>query len=268
LAFEVAPGSVLRMPTPAQAMDWYGRIAGYAARVGRGPRGGDLTLAEWCVFSQNGEDGVIRELLARLGVVGDGYFIEFGVEAGVECNCAMLAELGWRGLFIEGSERFAALAARWGGREGITLRRERVTPGNVNRLFDEAGAPDEPDVLSIDVDGADYWIWDAVTRRARVVVVEYNGSLPTDPRTRLAQPIGAGPWDGTAYFGCSLGALEAAAARKGYRLVHTDLCGVNAFFVRADLLTWAPTPARRAANYSFGGGGHPPDPHGRPFVEV
>lgn len=255
------------MPLPAYAMDAYDRIAEYWRRQERGPQGGDITLAEWRVFSQNGEDGILQELLARLGI-RDGYFVEFGVETGIECNCAMLGELGWNGLFIEGSGKYAALETRWGHRPGVTVRHALVTPDNVNGLFDEAGVPDEPDILSIDIDGTDYWVFQAVTRRAKIVVVEYNSSIPVDAGTRLVQPLDAPPWDATTYFGCSLGAIEALAAEKGYRLVHTDLCGVNSFYVREDLLSWEPAPARRSANYFFSGGGHPPDPHNREFVQV
>ncbi len=87
--------------------------------------------------------------------------------------------------------------------------------------------------------------------RPRLLVIEYNASL--DPRAEQVQPYSpAGP-DGTAIFGASLGALEALGRRKGYRLVHTELAGVNAFFVRDDLAGDA-FPAldevpRRPANY-------------------
>jgi hypothetical protein len=144
-----------------------------------------------------------------------------------------------------------------------------VTPANIDALLRDGGIPEELDVLSIDVDGIDLWIWNAVSAvRARLVVIEYNAHL--DPAARLTQPEEpAMAWDGTDYFGASLGALRTVAARRGYRLVHTDLAGVNAFFVRADLA--GPFPAEadvpvRAPNYFLRGEGHPPHPGGRVYV--
>ncbi len=109
-----------------------------------------------------------------------------------------------------------------------------VTPTNIEEIFSRAGVPAEPDVLSIDIDGGDYWIWEAIANyRPRVVVVEYNSTI--DPGRRLVQPRERTSWDGTDFFGASLAALRALGESKGYRLVHTELTGLNAFFVREDL---------------------------------
>ena len=131
---------------------------------------------------------------------------------------------------------------------------------NVEELFAQAGVPPEPDVLSIDVDGNDYWIWKAISRyRPRLVVIEYNGSL--DPTARRVMPYRPGyRWDHTSGYGASLGALEDLAVEKGYRLVHTELAGVNAFFVREDLAGGLPSGEavpRRAASYALMGLEHP-----------
>jgi hypothetical protein len=104
------------------------------------------------------------------------------------------------------------------------------------------------------------------------VVIEYNADLPLD--SRLVQPLDLEhEWDGTDYYGASLGAYEELAERKGYTLVHTEAHGVNAFFVRDDLVaaTGLPTGAavqRRRANYFGTGEGHPRDPHDRPWVDL
>ena len=184
-----------------------------------------LTQFELRVFSQNGEDGVLAEILRRIGVGEQRYFVEFGVESGREGNCVYLADIaGWRGLFMDGDERFfTALQQKYRASELVHTTNAMVMPENVQELFAAAEVPSEPDVLSIDVDGTDYWIWEAIKDyRPRVVVVEYNSAL--DPRRRLVQPadyeVG---WDGTDYFGASLAAMRSLGERKGYRLVQPTL---------------------------------------------
>jgi hypothetical protein len=187
-------------------------------------------------LSQNGEDGVLVEILRRIGVRAR-YFVEFGVESGREGNCVYLADFaGWRGLFMEaGEEPFRELERKYAARPQVKTLRARVSASNIERLLDQAEVPAEPDVLCIDVDGQDYWIWRALQRRPRVVVIEYNSALP--PRSRLVQPEDPGwEWDGSDRYGASLGALCDLAEEKGYRLVHTEHNAVNAFFVRCDLL--------------------------------
>jgi hypothetical protein len=127
----------------------------------------------------------------------------------------------------------------------------------------------EPDVASIDVDGADYWIWAAMESiRPRVLVIECNTAL--DPQRRLVQPDDpAAAWRGTDYYGASVGALAALGAGKGYQLVHVDLAGVNAFFVRSEQpLGWPDEVPRRGANLWLSSVGHPPDPTGRRYLDL
>ena len=119
---------------------------------------GDLTQFEYTVFSQNGEDGVICELLHRIGE-GDRSFVEFGTQTGVESNCVFLAEvLGWSGLFMEGGDDHDVLARRWRGCPRIRTRRAMVTPENINSLLDDEEVSAEPAILSIDIDGNDYHV--------------------------------------------------------------------------------------------------------------
>jgi glycosyltransferase involved in cell wall biosynthesis len=201
-----------------------------------GTRDGPLTPFELRVFSQNGEDGVLAEILTRIGY-GGRCFVEFGAESGTEANCVHLADVqGWDGLFMDCDEQlFPALERKYRARDGVRTVKAEVTVENLEALLDAHGIPSEPDVFSIDVDGSDYWLWNSLeSYRPRVLVIEYNSSL--DPSRKLVQPADAPPqWDGTDYYGASLGALRSLGERKGYRLVHTELCGVNAFFVREDL---------------------------------
>lgn len=255
----------------------YLSIAELGRRYRRPPdssRGGPLTESELRCFSQHGEDGVIGEILARIGIAA-GFFVEFGIETGLEGNCVFLADvLGWEGLFIEPDEAsYTDLSAKYAGIERVRTINSVVTPDNVEELFAGAGVPPEPDLLSIDVDGQDYWIWEALNAfRPRVVVIEYNALLP--PGRQLAQPRGlAEAWDGTDYFGASLDAVCALGERKGYRLVHTDLAAVNAFFVRSDVGAEAmPRPdqvaRRHHPNYLMRGHRHPTDPRHRPYADL
>ena len=193
--------------------------------------GSDLTRFELRAFSQNGEDGVLVEILNRLGVTNR-FFVEFGIQNGSEGNCVLLADVfGWSGLFIEGDpDDFAEVRAKYAG-TAVRTRHDLVTADRIEEIFSDAGVPEAPDVLSIDIDGNDVYVWDALTGfRPRVVVIEYNAGI-TEPGP-VAQPHApARVWDGSGAFGASLEALDVVAGRKGYRLAHTDLTGVNAFYV-------------------------------------
>jgi hypothetical protein len=230
-----------------------------------------LSAFELKVFSQNGEDGVLAEITRRLGVE-TGYFVEFGIETGAEGNCVYLANiLGWRGLFMEGDPAmFAELSRKYSFNPNVATANALVSPENIDEVLRAQAVPDDFDILAIDVDGNDYWVWQGMrTYRPKVVVIEYNASL--DPSKLLVQPFRRESWDGTNYFGASLGAMRALAAEKGYRLVYTELAGVNAFFVRSDLAADFPSADLlpvRFPNYYFGGRGHPEDPLGRPYLDL
>lgn len=217
--------------------------------------GSDLTRYELRVFSQNGEDGVLVEILNRIGV-GEHYFVEFGIQDGSEGNCVLLADVfGWAGLFIEAdAEDFARLSQKYAG-TAVATRQELVTADRFEEILTAAGVPAELDVLSIDIDGNDLYVWEALTRfRPRVVVIEYNSGIdPVGPRAQPHDPERG--WDGSGAFGSNLAALDVVADRQGYRLAHSDLAGVNAFYVRADLwdaLGIDHVP-RRSQNYGLSG---------------
>ncbi len=231
-----------------------------------------LTTSELKVFSQNGEDGVIAEVMRRTGTEHR-HFVEFGIGEGVEGNCVFLADvLGWHGLFIEAStSAYPALRHRYEGRPDVTTMHAVVSAENVEQLLADARVPTDVDVVSIDIDGNDYWVWEALAAfTPRLVVIEYNGALPLG--STLVQPYDPGAsWEATDYFGASLGALEHLGAEKGYFLAHTDLSGTNAFFVREDLrgaLGDVEPVARRAVNQSLQGAAHIPDRGGGPYVDV
>jgi hypothetical protein len=245
------------------------RYAGHRAAPAAAPE--DLTRHELRVFSQNGEDGVIEAVLRRTGLGPDPWFVEFGIGRGVEGNCVFLADvLGWPGLFMESDPgQFGLLEHKYAARPEICTVHATVRPDTIDGLIAAAGLGGDPTVLSIDVDSTDYWIWRAVTLRPRLVVIEYNAHLPPDA-VLTQPPEPAMSWDESDYFGASLGALRHLAASIGYRLVHTDLAGVNAFFVRGDLADGFQPEERvvvRSPNFSLLGGGHRPHEGDRTYVD-
>lgn len=213
----------------------------------------DLERAERQVTSQGGEDGVLATLFAQFGTTNR-HYVEFGCGDGLQCNTTQLRRAGWQGLLMDGVAAPAAPDAE--------IHAEWITAGNINDLLDRYGVPDEPDLLSIDLDGNDYWVWQAITRRPRIVVAEYNANLPAD--RALVMPYDpAHRWDGSDFYGASLLALVRLGRRKGYSLVYCTQAGVNAFFVRDDLLGGieAPDPQAlyRPPNYWYRGARSRPD---------
>ncbi|HEV2412536.1 MAG TPA: hypothetical protein VGS28_01880 [Candidatus Saccharimonadales bacterium] len=186
---------------------------------------GYLEPFEESVYSQNGEDGIIAELLHRTGTESR-FGVEFGVEDGVECNSRLLKESGWQILQMDGRDD-----------NSPEIKKEFVTAENINRLFKKYSVPNDLDFLCIDIDSNDYWIWKSLSNsyRPRLVVTEYNASIPP----WQAKTIKYDPkhyWDTTNYFGGSLLAMYHIAKSKGYSLVYCESRGVNAFFIRDDLL--------------------------------
>ncbi len=139
----------------------------------------NMEAAEFRIYSQYGEDGILQYLFRHLGTTNR-TFVEFGIQSGRQCNAALLAlTQGWSGLFIEGYPRLAASAREYYDNmlekrpDQIRITNAFITTGNINKLLEEI--PQDLDLLSIDIDGNDYWIWEAITRiQPRVVAVEYN----------------------------------------------------------------------------------------------
>jgi hypothetical protein len=234
---------------------------------------GDLRAYEQRVHSQNGEDGIIKEILRRIGV-RHRFFVEFGVETGVECNCARLArDEKWAGVFFEPvPELCAKLQENYSAWPTVRCRQTAVTSANIEELLAAYQVPSDFDLLSIDIDGNDYWVWKAVQRwQPRVVVIEYNGDYPPPVRWVMAENF-EHRWNGTNYYGASLTSLVLLGRQKGYTLVATDSRGINAFFVRSELVT----PDQfldTTLHYHYSPFNHPLCPYGHPkahgpFVEI
>jgi hypothetical protein len=200
-----------------------------------------LQMRRFRLRSQNEEDGIILALLAATGV-GSRRFIEIG-SGGTGGNSAVLAyDMGWSGLMVDASKRAVRMAMHeFRPNPDVTVVRSLVTPDNVNELLRMHGLTGDVDLLSIDIDSVDYWVFDAISVcTARVAVVEYNAWF--GPQKSITLPNATPPKNRpNQYFGASLGALTKAAARRGYRLVVCEDRGVNAFFVREGLAEGVPT---------------------------
>jgi hypothetical protein len=198
-----------------------------------------LTHHGYKVYSQHDEDGILAEIFKRIGIAHR-TFVEFGVGRGKECNTIWLLMQGWSGTWIEGEaarfEQIQESHAAWIDGGQLRLVNRFVSTANINNLIGRSGLSGEIDLLSIDIDSADYWIWKAIdVVRPRVVTIEYNAAWA--PPASVVVPYRANMrWNRTNYFGASLAALAGLGRSKGYDLVGCSLSGVNAFFVRSDLV--------------------------------
>lgn len=196
----------------------------------------DLGHFERSVFSQNGEDGMIEEIFRRIGVT-DRFFVEFGMEDGQECNGRYLLEKkGWSGLWMDGGLENIESAQKNFEKFPIQTKSIFIHRDNIVSLFEDSAVPMEFDLLCIDIDGNDYWVWQALgDYRPRVVVIEYNANFV--PPIQWVMPYNEKhSFNGSAHYGASLQSLDLLAEKMGYSLVGCDSMGVNAFFVRKDLL--------------------------------
>ena len=188
------------------------------------------------VCSQNGEDGMIAEIFRRIGTTTR-TFAEIGVADGTENNTSFLLSQGWTGYWFDGTDALVQTLKRPDLNDGsVRYRIAHVTGENVAALFADAGVPTEFDLLSVDIDQNTYFAWEALAGyRARAVVIEYNASIPPDVDWKVRyRPERT--WDGTNNYGASLKAYELLGRRLGYSLVGCDFIGINAFFVRDDLV--------------------------------
>lgn len=216
-----------------------GRMQGDRNRAIEHP--GSLRELEYGVFSQWNEDGIVDWMVSKL-FIETPLFVEFGVEDYMESNTRFLLQgKNWRGVVIERDrsaiERIRGWKLFW--RYDLTALHASVTAENINALLREGAADGDIGLLSIDVDGMDYWIWKAIdAAQPRIVICEYNSVFGPDEAVTV--PYDADFDRGKAhyshlYFGASLHALRRLAAEKGYVWIGCESHGVNAFFVREDL---------------------------------
>jgi hypothetical protein len=196
---------------------------------------------EFQVYSQWGEDGIIQWLLGQIEVPRN-VFVEFGVQDYEESSTRfLLVNNHWSGLILDGSaasiERVRRSPIYW--RHNLKALQAFVTRENINELLTGQGLGGDIGLLSVDIDGNDYWVWQAITCVSpAIVVVEYNArfgidrcvTIPYNPSFERTRAHHSG-----IYYGASLPALYALGRTRGYSLVGCNSAGNNAFFVRDDL---------------------------------
>lgn len=247
-AVELARRS-LRLPDSVSEVQT--QIGDLQSRWVAGLQSDEIERAEFGVFSQFGEDGIIQFLVQRVPIRNH-VFVEFGVEDYVESNTRfLLVHDAWRGLIIDAgtAHRRFLEDSRLAWRTTIDAVTAFIDRENVNDVVRAGGVSGEIGLLSIDIDGNDYWVLDAIDCVApQILVAEYNSLFGPDRAVTV-------PYDPSfdrgskhfshLYWGASLQSLTRAADRKGLALVGGNRAGNNAFFVRREALD--DIPERTAA---------------------
>lgn len=204
----------------------------------------DIRTTGFKVFSQFEEDGILLYLFSLVGE-GSKTFIEIGANDGINSNCSNLAiHFGWSGLFLEGDPKLIKRGRKFYSKiptpyhpkpkyVQAIVRRE-----NINQLISENGLSGEIGLLSIDIDGNDYWVWDAImVVQPKVVIIETHTEFATRNIVVPYDPEYMYPGKHPIYHGASVIAMNKLAERKGYRLVAACDLGINQVFLRNDLAT-------------------------------
>lgn len=191
------------------------------------------------IYSQNDEDGIIREIFARVGTTNK-IFVEFGIGNGLENNTLALLFDDWRGLWIDASaSSIASIRTHFAGiiqRGKLVVIESFITRANIDDLISANIERGEVDLLSVDIDGNDYHVLKAISCiDPRVIVIEYNAKF-APPVLYCMDYAETHMWKGDDCFGVSLKFLEINLDKMGYCLVGCNLSGANAFFVRKELV--------------------------------
>jgi hypothetical protein len=201
---------------------------------------GSLEEIEFKVFSQFGDDGIIQYLINNIDIPKK-TFIEFGVQDYSESNTRfLLINNNWKGLIIDGSkedmEKLKDNELYW--RYNLTAVGMFVNKTNINDIFKTNGFEGEVGILSVDIDGNDYWIWEAIYAvNPIIVIVEYNSvfgkehaiTVPYDENFNRTKAHFS-----NLFWGASLKALKQLADKKGYLFIGCNSAGNNAYFIRSD----------------------------------
>lgn len=202
----------------------------------------DIGSQEFQVYSQWGEDGILQFLLRHVEIKNR-MFVEFGVENYMESNTRfLLVNNNWSGLVIDSSHANVAFIKSdpiyW--RHNLKADCANITKTNINEILKRNGIVGDIGLLSVDIDGNDYWVWKEIEIISpRIVVIEYNSRFGADRAVTIPYDeffIRSQAHHSMIYFGASLKALVNLGKKKGYSFVGCNKNGVNAFFVRSDVL--------------------------------
>lgn len=200
----------------------------------------EISEAEFSVTSQFGEDGIIQYLISHMSI-SNPYFVEIGTEDYEESNTRFLLQnLNYKGLLIEANpecvQKIRQTDLVW--RHTLDIEQTRVEPDNIESIFAKYKTPSDLALLSIDIDGMDYWVWNAINSISpSIVVMEYNHRFGPDQSVTVPYSKNFDRSEAhysNIYFGASLAALTHLAKAKKYSLVGCNRAGNNAFFVRND----------------------------------
>lgn len=198
---------------------------------------------EFQVYSQWGEDGLIQYIVNKIAIDRP-IFVEFGVEKYTESNTRfLLINNNWSGLIIDGSQKNIDYVKNDTIYWKFNLKAEYafIDKDNINDLIQKNGISGDIGLLSVDIDGNDYWVWDAINIiNPRIVICEYNSLWGAD--LAVSTPYNADFFRTKShftnlYYGASISALTQLASTKGYSLVGSNKAGNNVFFVRNDLFS-------------------------------
>lgn len=202
----------------------------------------DIKDYEFKIFSQWGDDGIIQYLINAVPDINE-TFIEFGVEDYLESNTRfLLLKDNWRGLIIDGSQSNieAIKKSDYYWRHDLTGICEFVNRDNINSILEAHDYSEEIGLLSIDIDGNDYWVWEAIEQvQPVIVIIEYNSvfgferAITVPYRSDFSR---SKAHHSHLFFGASLTALCDLSSKKGYTFVGCNSAGVNAYFIRNDKL--------------------------------
>ncbi len=192
------------------------------------------------VFSQQDEDGIIDEIFQRIGC-NKKKFVEMGLETGIECNTTNLLFQDWSGLWIESNEESVKKIKKNFSNyieKNLKVHCERIDSKNVNDVLSIYHSKNEEiDLLSIDIGVHTFHVLEQIKSiNPRVIVTEYNAKYGPLIDWTVEYNENA-EWDNSDYFGASLHSFEKMLKKRDYFLVGCNVTGVNAFFVRKDLLS-------------------------------
>ena len=195
-----------------------------------------LSDASFNVFTYHGEDGIIGYLI-RQAEIENKIFVDIGSGDCIKSNCACLAvHYDWQGLFIDSSQIQLSIGRNFYRKNNkVRFKNIEVRPDNVNEVLKEAGVTGKIGLLSVDIDGNDYWIWKAIDIiQPEIVVIEAKieyGSqdviVPYGVNNHRSKNI--------QFNGASVKAFEKLGLKKGYKLAGSNREGYNLFFVKENL---------------------------------